>query len=178
MEDRRVNNFTFEHQGTGEHYQFVGVLDRGAGTLLDLLLLAMLGLAIALGLASLTNWGSESTSLFRLLEWGTLLLLGPVYFLFCWYRWGRTPGMRAIGAELVDLRTLARPAVWRLILRYGVFSALLLIDTYGFIVLVIWMFVDKRNQGPHDRLADTLVIRRVAPQRSSHVPVNAPVGQA
>ncbi|WP_052659146.1 RDD family protein [Pseudomonas sp. LFM046] len=174
MEDRRVNRFTLEHQATGEHYQLVGGLDRGAGALLDLLLLAALGVAIALGLI---HWGGESTSLLRLLEWMLMLLLGPVYFLFCWYRWGQTPGMRAIGAELVDRRTLARPALWRLILRYGVFSALVALVNYGFIVLVIWMFVDKRNQGPHDRLAGTLVILRVAPQLHSGAPAEASVSQ-
>lgn len=35
MEDRRINHRTYEHPASGQHYQLVGVLDRGAGALLD-----------------------------------------------------------------------------------------------------------------------------------------------
>lgn len=165
MEDKRINPFTFEHQGSGQHYQLVGMLDRGAGALLDALLLMALTIAGVFFFALLVNVATDSSSLLVMFSWVSLLLLGPAYFLLCWYCWGKTPGMRAVNAELVDHRTLARPVWWRLVLRYAVFSALLaVLGGYAFILLAIWMAVDKRKQGPHDRLAGTLVILRVTPK--------------
>lgn len=70
--------------------------------------------------------------------------------------------MRAVHAELVDRRTLERPVWWRLVLRYLVFVALVaVLGGYTIPLLAIWMSVDKRKQGVHDRLAGTLVILRV-----------------
>jgi uncharacterized RDD family membrane protein YckC len=165
MEDNRINRFTYEHQGTGQHYQLIGMLDRGAGALLDFLLLAILSVAGLFGAVLLMRLAADSSALLVLLSEVSLLLLGPVYFLLCWYCWGKTPGMRAVDAELVDSRTLDRPVWWRLVLRYAVFAALFaVLGGYAVILLAIWMVVDKRKQGPHDRLAGTLVILRVAPK--------------
>ena len=124
MEDRRINHRTYEHPASGQHYQLVGVLDRGAGALLDFFLLVILGVAVILAAVLLMRVTADSSALLALLSELSLLLLGPLYFLLCWYRWGKTPGMRAVDAELVDRRTLARPVWWRLVLRYLVFVAL------------------------------------------------------
>lgn len=165
MEDRRINHRTYEHPASGQHYQLVGLLDRGAGALLDFLLLAILGAAVILGALLLMRVTADSSALLALLSELSLLLLGPLYFLLCWYRWGKTPGMRAVDAELVDRRTLARPVWWRLVLRYLVFVAwCAVLGGYAILLLAVWMSVDKRRQGPHDRLAGTLVILRVPAQ--------------
>lgn len=165
MEDSRINRFTYEHHGTGQQYQLVGMLDRGAGALLDFLLLLILSGTGLFGAVLLMRFAADSSGLLALLSEMSLLLLGPVYFLLCWYCWGKTPGMRAIDAELVDRRTLERPVWWRLVLRYVVFMALFVVlGGYAFLLLAVWMSVDKRKQGPHDRLAGTLVILRVPPK--------------
>lgn len=162
MDDRRINRFTYEHHGSGEHYQLVGMLDRGAGALLDFLLVTIVTVAGIFGAALLMRFNADSGGLLALFSKISLVLLGPVYFLFCWYRWGKTPGMRAVHAELVDRRTLERPVWWRLVLRYLVFVALVaVLGGYTIPLLAIWMSVDKRKQGLHDRLAGTLVILRV-----------------
>ena len=127
--------------------------------------------AVGLLFASFTT---DPSGLLTLLIVLLFYLLGPVYFLLCWYCWGKTPGMRAVNAELVDRRTLGRPVWWRLLLRYAVFSALFVVlDGYAFILLAIWMWVDKRRQGPHDRLAGTLVILRVAAKPVAETPAEA-----
>lgn len=165
MEDRRINHRTYEHSASGQHYQLVGVLDRGAGALLDFFLLVILGVAVILAAVLLMHVTADSSALLALLSELSLLLLGPLYFLLCWYRWGKTPGMRAVDAELVDRRTLTRPVWWRLVLRYLVFVALCaVLGGYAFLLLAVWMSVDKRRQGPHDRLSGTLVILRVPAQ--------------
>ena len=49
--------------------------------------------------------------------------------------------------------------------RYLVFVALCaVLGGYAILLLAVWMSVDKRRQGPHDRLAGTLVILRVPAQ--------------
>ncbi|NMY16369.1 RDD family protein [Pseudomonas sp. WS 5019] len=162
MDDRRINRFTYEHQGSGQQYQLVGILDRGAGALLDFLSVTILSVAGILGAALLMHFTTGSGGLFALLSKVALVLSGPVYFLFCWHLWGKTPGMRAVNAELVDARTFERPLWWRLALRYLVFAALIVVlGGYAFLLLAVWMAVDKRKQGLHDRVAGTLVILRM-----------------
>lgn len=164
MDDRRINRFTYEHHGSGQHYQLVGMLDRGAGALLDFLLLTIVTVVGIFGAALLMRFNADSGGLLSLLSKVSLVLLGPVYFLLCWYCWGKTPGMRAVNAELVDRRTLERPVWWRLALRYLAFVALVAaLGGYTVLLLAIWISVDKRKQGLHDRLAGTLVILRVPP---------------
>ncbi len=139
------------------------MLDRGAGALLDFFLLAILGVAVILAAVLLMRVTADSSALLALLSELSLLLLGPLYFLLCWYRWARrgwgggrgaggpshpsASGVVAAGPALPGLRGLVRRTGW---LRHPSAGRL-----------------DERGQaraGPHDRLAGTLVILRVPAQ--------------
>lgn len=80
------------------------------------------------------------------------LLLPPVYTVFFWTIIGQTPGKMLLGVRVVRPDggpvTLARAVV-----RYAAYfvSAFLLL---GF----LWVLVDNRRQGWHDKLARTVVI--------------------
>jgi len=91
---------------------------------------------------------------------------GPADFLINWvfpaiavilfriYRQA-TPGKMAISAKIVDEKTGGKPSTGRLIGRYLGYYVSILPLMLG----IIWVAFDKRNQGFHDKLAGTLVVR-------------------
>ncbi len=87
-----------------------------------------------------------------LLDW----LLPSFAILWCWQRWGATPGKWLMEIQVLDARTL-QPPTWRQgalrLLGYLVSAALFYL---GF----LWIAFDRRKQGLHDKLAATVVVRR------------------
>ncbi|MNC88285.1 RDD family protein [compost metagenome] len=60
----------------------------------------------------------------------------------------------AISAKIVDAQTGGRPATGKLVLRYFAYLASTLPLLLGF----VWIAIDRRKQGFHDKIAGTLVI--------------------
>jgi uncharacterized RDD family membrane protein YckC len=71
-----------------------------------------------------------------------------------WRREGATPGKLAIYARIVDARTGAAPSTGRLIARYFGYFVSMLPLFLGF----VWIAIDRRKQGWHDKIAGTVVI--------------------
>ncbi len=71
-----------------------------------------------------------------------------------------TPGKMAIGAVIVDARTLAKPSTGRLVLRYlGYF-----VSTFPLGLGLLWVGWDRRKQGWHDKIAGTVVVKKASLQ--------------
>lgn len=66
-----------------------------------------------------------------------------------------TPGKMAIKAKIVDEKTGGKPSTGQLIGRYLGYYVSILPLMLG----IIWVGIDKRKQGFHDKLAGTLVVR-------------------
>lgn len=94
------------------------------------------------------------------------LIMGPAHVLISyvlpgvavlafWIYRQATPGKMAIGARIVDARTGAHPGSGQFIVRYlGYFLSSIPLG-----MGLIWVGVDRRKQGWHDKLAGTVVIR-------------------
>ena len=73
-----------------------------------------------------------------------------------WQARQATPGKMAIGARIVDARTGGKPSIKQDAIRYlGYF-----VSTFPLCLGLIWVGIDKRKQGWHDKLAGTVVVRR------------------
>jgi uncharacterized RDD family membrane protein YckC len=71
-----------------------------------------------------------------------------IVWVWCWIKWGATPGKAAIGQAII---------------RYlGYYPAILIV-----FLGILWVGFDPRKQGLHDKLAGTVVVR----SRNRHVPV-------
>lgn len=102
------------------------------------------------------------------------LIAGPADFLVTWvlpaiavilfwiYK-SATPGKMAVGLRIVDARTGEHPSNGQLIGRYLAYYLSLLPLGLGY----FWVAWDARKQGWHDKLAGTVVVRRV---RAPEVP--------
>lgn len=73
-----------------------------------------------------------------------------------WVARGATPGKMAISAQVVDARTGLKPSVGQSIGRYLGYY----VSTLPLGLGLIWVGIDPKKQGWHDKLAGTVVIRR------------------
>ena len=83
---------------------------------------------------------------------GVLPAIAVVVF---WIYRQATPGKMMIGARIVDEKTLGKPSNGQLIGRYFAYY----VSTIPLLLGLIWVGLDPRKQGWHDKLAGTLVIR-------------------
>lgn len=81
-------------------------------------------------------------------------LLPAIITIGMWLRFGATPGKFLFGCKVVDAATRGPLSGRQAVLRYVCYLVSLLPLGFGF----IWVAIDKRRQGFHDKLASTLVI--------------------
>lgn len=86
-----------------------------------------------------------------LLTW----VLPAVAVLIFWVTRQATPGKMAIGAKIVDAATGQRPSGAQFLGRYLAYYVSTLFFCLGF----LWVGIDARKQGWHDKLAGTIVVR-------------------
>lgn len=71
-----------------------------------------------------------------------------------WRYCGATPGKIAVAVKIVDAKTGAPPSTWRLVVRFLGYFVSALPLYLGF----LWVAIDRRKQGWHDKIAGTVVI--------------------
>ena len=101
-------------------------------------------------------------SLAGMLQWillmGVLiLLLQMLYHAALWSRYGGTLGQLALGIQVRSELDGSRISFGRACLRFIGF----LVSTWALYIGLIWVAFDPRKQGWHDKIAGTVVIRRV-----------------
>ena len=80
----------------------------------------------------------------------------PIAILAFWIVLGATPGKMACRLRIVDEATGRRPTAWQCIGRYV--TALVAVAAAG--IGYVWIAIDPRHQGWHDKIVRTLVVRR------------------
>jgi uncharacterized RDD family membrane protein YckC len=83
------------------------------------------------------------------------IVLPAVAVIIFWVTRQATPGKMAIGATIVDAETGARPTTAQFVGRYFAYY----VSTIAFCLGFIWVGIDARKQGWHDKLAGTVVVR-------------------
>ena len=82
-------------------------------------------------------------------------LLPAVVIVVFWTRLQATPGKMLVSARVVDATTMETISVGKAIARYLGYILCLMTFGLGF----LWVGIDSRKQGLHDKIAGTLVIR-------------------
>ena len=85
-----------------------------------------------------------------LLTFGAIGAALIVFWRYC----GATPGKLALGMRIVDARTGQPPTTARLLVRFLAYFLSALPLYLGF----LWVAIDRRKQGWHDKIAGTIVI--------------------
>ncbi|MDP4945160.1 RDD family protein [Alishewanella sp. SMS8] len=84
-------------------------------------------------------------------------ILPFVATIWFWLRFFGTPGKMALRLKIVDAKTGGKLSLGQAIGRYFAYIVAALPLLLGY----IWVGVDKRKQGLHDKLAGTVVIRQL-----------------
>jgi uncharacterized RDD family membrane protein YckC len=83
-------------------------------------------------------------------------VIGGVYFVVMWSRFGQTLGQKLCGLRVVDAATGERIPLGRAVGRYIGF----LVSAWVLYIGLIWVAGDSQKQGWHDKMASTFVVRR------------------
>jgi uncharacterized RDD family membrane protein YckC len=149
-------------QGEGPELEYVGFWLRVLASLIDtiwvVILLIPMGVILThMGLGSLEDaMQPAGLRAFTFDARGLLpdLLIAVAIVAFWRYRLA-TPGKMAINARIVDASTGAAPSLGQLVIRYiGYF-----VSTIPLCLGLIWVGLDPRKQGWHDKIAGTVVVR-------------------
>ena len=76
-----------------------------------------------------------------------------------WIYKSATPGKMLTGLIIVDAKTGEKPSIGQFIVRYLGYYVSIIPLSLG----IIWVGIDKRKQGWHDKLAGTVVIKTKSP---------------
>jgi len=82
------------------------------------------------------------------------LLLGTIFVLFWTFR-SATPGKMLVGCSIVDAKTYGKADSRQNVVRYIGYFVSLIPFGLGF----LWIALDRKKQGWHDKMAGTLVIK-------------------
>jgi len=139
-----------------EAYEYAGFWIRVLAALIDTVLVLLVTVPLV---AWFYGWdvmvlGSDET--FKPMRFTIEWLLPAAATLVFWRYRSATPGKLAIRARIVDARSGGTPTLVQFVVRYlGYFVSII-----PFCLGLIWVGIDPRKQGFHDKLARTVVIRR------------------
>lgn len=134
--------------------EYVGFWPRVGATIIDVLLQMVIVLPITYAIYG--RFSSPTGAFFM----GTAdlvvnFILPAVAVIALWVRFGATPGKMAMSAKVVDADTGEPLTIAASLLRYvGYF-----ISTIPLGLGLIWVGLDRKKQGWHDKLANSVVIR-------------------
>ena len=141
----------------GPPLQYVGFWARVLAALIDTFMLFIITLPI--GYLIYGGFAGSDGVVTRgpadvLINW----VLPAALILWLWNRLQATPGKMALSARIVDADTGRAPTFTQFVIRYvGYF-----VSAIPFCLGLIWVGLDRRKQGWHDKMANTVVVRPAA----------------
>lgn len=149
-----------------QQFMYAGFLSRFMAFILDVVLLLATAGVIRLTVRALWDFfgnilpfldvveGSFALSFTGVLFTATLQI---IYFVFFWTVIGQTPGMTLMGLEVMR-RDGTRPTVVTSLIRYVGYWVSAIAFGLGF----LWVLVDRRRQGWHDKMSGTFIVYAAA----------------
>lgn len=146
---------------TTQHWQYVGFWKRFLASIVDTIILLALTSPLMYLAYGAVFW-SDPMAIRGLADVVINWLAPIVLIIWLWHRFGATPGKMMLGAKIVDATTGEEPSIGQLVGRYFGYIVSTLPLCLGF----LWVAIDARKQGWHDKLAGTVVVAPVrdAPQ--------------
>lgn len=139
--------------------EYAGFWLRTAASIVDTILVMIVTYPILIGIYGWAYFDSD-----RLIAGPADVLLSVVFpaiaVIWFWAARQATPGKMAISARIVDAKTGGVPSTGQLIGRYlGYFVSIV-----PLFLGILWVGLDRRKQGWHDKLAGTVVVRNRDPE--------------
>ena len=137
--------------------EYAGFWIRVGASLIDTLILLLVTTPILLMIYGDNYWTSESILMGT---WDFIIsyIFPAIAVIVFWTYKSATPGKMALKLTILDANTGQKPSTSQFIIRYlGYF-----VSTIPLCLGLIWVGIDKRKQGWHDKMAGTVVVRNTA----------------
>lgn len=143
------------------HYQinYAGFWRRSLAFLLDTFLISLITTSLAIGFVGFDEvlQLQQPPLTYTEIDWMMLLvdqIIPAIWTISFWLAWKATPGKLLLDCQIVDADTFRKASFSQLILRYLCYLISALPLGLGF----LWIAFNKRKQGWHDKLSNTIVI--------------------
>ena len=134
---------------------YVGFWKRVGASLIDTLAVFAVILPVLVAVYGTNYFSMAQGGLAGPVDFLVQVVFPAVAVILFWKFRGATPGKMLVSARVVDAKTLGPLSNGQAIGRYFAYFVSMLPLMLGF----IWVAIDKRKQGFHDKLAGTLVIQ-------------------
>jgi len=136
--------------------EYVGFWKRLIACLIDAFIMTVIAVPLLLAIygRSYVKLAQEGGGIAGVWDFLIQYVLPTIAVIVFWRYRGATPGKMAISAKIVDAKTGGRPSTGKLVVRYFAYLVSILPLFLGF----VWIGIDKRKQGFHDKIAGTLVV--------------------
>ena len=134
--------------------QYAGFWIRTAAALIDSVLIMIIVMPLLSMIYGSAYWTGGS---FFYGFWDLMLnyILPAVVIIVFWIYKSATPGKMMLGLKIADAESGEAASTGQLIGRYFAYY----VSTIPLLLGLIWVGIDKRKQGWHDKLAGTIVVR-------------------
>ena len=134
--------------------EYAGFWIRTLAAIIDTIFVLIIILPVLFAIYGADYWDSES---FVAGFWDLLIqyILPAIAVIIFWIYKSATPGKMITRLSIVDAKTGGKPSTGQFIGRYLGYYVSMIPLFLG----IIWVGIDKRKQGWHDKLAGTVVIR-------------------
>ena len=140
-----------------EDLEYAGFWVRTGAALIDTILMLIIIIPILTLIYGSDYWARESSFLGF---WDLFFnyVLPAIAIVLFWVYKSATPGKIALKLSIVDAKTGEKASTGQLIGRYFGYY----ISMIPLLLGIIWVGIDKRKQGWHDKLAGTVVVKDTA----------------
>ncbi|MBS4017779.1 MAG: RDD family protein [Dechloromonas sp.] len=134
--------------------EYAGFWIRTGAAIIDTVLMLIIILPILTAIYGTEYWESES---FFLGFWDAMFnyVIPAIAVIIFWVYKSATPGKMATRLTIVDAKTGGKPSTGQFIGRYLAYYVSIIPLFLG----IIWVGIDRKKQGWHDKIAGTVVIR-------------------
>ena len=141
--------------------EYAGFWIRTGAAIIDTIVMFIIIVPILTAIYGREYWVSES---FVMGGWDVLFnyILPAIGVILFWRYKSATPGKMATKIVIVDAKTGGKPSTGQFLVRYFGYYLAILPLCLG----IIWVGIDKRKQGLHDKLAGTVVIKNKLPGKN------------
>ena len=135
--------------------QYAGFWIRVGAALIDTVLLLLILMPILTAIYGKEYWMGESSGA-GIMDIVFNYILPAVVVIVFWVYKSATPGKMILDLKIIDAKTGGKPTTGKFILRYLCYY----VSTIPLMLGLIWVGIDKKKQGWHDKIAGTLVIKQ------------------
>lgn len=139
---------------TEDNLEYVGFWARFGAAIIDILLQLFITMPLMFAVYG-RIWAPPGQFVMGFAEVVINYIIPAVIVIAFWVYMGATPGKMAMSARIVDADTGAPLTTWMAIVRYVGYFVSMIPFGVGF----LWVAFDRRKQGWHDKMANSVVVR-------------------